>query len=102
MAPVGVGAAATVAGAVSAINVSVRSSVPAGVARVPQHVADGLFAALGRGAVDAADLAGADVAVRQALAAQMSAAGSAQANLDRLVWESEDSSWRDGESQWLL
>ena len=29
-----------------------RSSVSAGVARVPQHVADGLFAALG-GAVDA-------------------------------------------------
>jgi hypothetical protein len=101
MAPVGVGAAATVAGAVSAINVSVRSSVPAGVARVPQHVADGLFAALGRGAVDAADLAGADVAVRQALAAQISAAGSAQANRDRLVWESEDSSWQDGKREWL-
>jgi hypothetical protein len=66
---------------------------------VPQHVADGLFAALGRGAVDAADLviagSGADLAVRQALAAQMSAAGSAQANLDRLVWgaAAETDSW---------
>jgi hypothetical protein len=99
MAPVGVGAAAAVAGPVSAINVSVRSSVSAGVARVPQHMADGLFAALGRGAVDAAELviagSGADLAVRQALAAQMSAAGSAQANLDRLVWGA------DGATDWL-
>jgi hypothetical protein len=93
VAPVGVGAA--VAGPVSAINVSVRSSVSAGVARVPHRLADGLFAALGRGAVDAADLAGADVAVRQALAAQMSAAGSAQANLDHAVWGD------NGETDWL-
>jgi hypothetical protein len=105
MAPVGVGAAATVAGAVSAINVSVRSSVPAGVARVPQHLADGLFAALGRGAVDAAELAalgsGDEQSVGQVLAAEMSAAGSAQANLDSLLWASEDSSWQDGERDWL-
>ena len=105
MAPVGVGAAATAVGPVSAINVSVRSSVPAGVARVPQHLADGLFAALGRGAVDAAELAalgsGDEQSVGQVLAAEMSAAGLAQANLDSLLWASEDSSWQDGERDWL-
>jgi hypothetical protein len=78
------------------------SAVPA---HVSEHVADGLFAALGD-AVDAAELAvlgsGTEQAVGQALAAQMSAAGSAQANLDSLLWESEDSSWLDGEQDWLL
>jgi hypothetical protein len=99
------GSSAEATDAVSAINVSMRSSVLAGVARVPQYVADGLFAALGRGAADTAELAivgsRADLAVRQALAAEMSAAGSAQANLDSLLWASEDSSWQDGERDWL-
>ena len=48
-------------------------------AQVPQHLADGLFTALARGAVDPAELAvldsGEDQAVSQALAAQTSAAG---------------------------
>ena len=72
---------------------------------MPQQLADGLFAALGRGAVDPAELAilgsDADQAVGQALAAQMSASGSVQANLDRLFWESGDSSWLDGKREWL-
>ena len=102
--PVGlVGAGA--AGAVAPIHALMRSNVSAGAARVPQHLADGLFSALGRGAVDAAELAilgsGAEQSVGQALAAEMSAAGSAQANLDRLLWESGDSSWLDGQRHWL-
>jgi hypothetical protein len=99
VAPVGVGTAATVAGPVSPIGVLRHPSVSAGVARVPQHLADGLFTALARGAVDPTELAvvgsDADLAVRQALAAQMSAAGSAQANLDRLLWGA------DGATDWL-
>ena len=83
-----------------------QSNVSAGVTRVPQHLADGLFSALGRGAVDAAELAilgsSAEQSVGQVLASQMSAAGSAQANLDRLLWESEDSSWQDGKSRLAL
>jgi hypothetical protein len=82
--------------------------VSAGVARsasgVSQHVADGLFAILGSGAAAPAELAllggGGDAAVPQALAAQMSG-GSAQASLDNLLWESEDSSWLDGKRDWL-
>jgi hypothetical protein len=106
MAPVGVGAAATAVGPVSRDQrLGANPSVPAGVARVPQHLADGLFAALGRGAVDAAELAalgsGAEQSVGQVLAAETSAAGSAQANLDSLLWASEDSSWLDGERDWL-
>ena len=84
--------------------VSLDSGASADAARVSQRAADGLFAALG-GAVDAAELAvlgnGAEQAVRQASAAQMSAAGSSQASLDSLLWESEDSSWLDGEHDWL-
>ena len=66
--------------------------------------ADGLFTALARGDVDAAELAnldGGDQAVRQALAAQRSAAGFAQTNLDRHLWEGEDSSWLDGKRERL-
>jgi hypothetical protein len=66
-------------------------------------VADGLFAILGSGAAAPAELAllgGGDAAVPQALAAQMSG-GSAQANLDSLVWEGGDSSWQDGKQDWL-
>jgi hypothetical protein len=90
---------------VSAVGVSPGRLASADAARVSQHVADGLFAALG-GAVDAAELAvlgsGVEQAAGQALATQMSVAGSAQANLDSLLWESGDSSWLDGESPWLL
>jgi sugar lactone lactonase YvrE len=74
--------------------ISLHSRASAGPARVPQHVADGLFAALGA-AVETADSAivgsGADLALWEALTAQTSAGGSAQADLDRLFWESEDS-----------
>jgi hypothetical protein len=35
------------------------------------------------------------------LAAELGAAGSAQAKLDSLIWESEDSPWQDGKNQWL-
>jgi len=49
--------------------------------------------------VDPAELAnldgGEEQAVRQALAAQVSAAGSAQTNLDRHVWGTDD------EADWL-
>jgi hypothetical protein len=72
---------------------------------VSQRVADGLFAILGGGAAAPAELAlfgnGADADVRQALAAQMSAGGPTQSDLDRLLWESGDSSWLDGKSQWI-
>jgi hypothetical protein len=80
-------------------------SVPAGAAGVLRHAADGLFAALGGGAADAAGLgiagSGADPDVGEGLAAARSAAGSAQANLDRLLWENGDSSWQDGKREWL-
>ena len=69
------------------------------------HLADGLFAALDRGTVEAAELAilgsGAEQSLGQTLAAEMSTAGSAQANLDSFLWESGDSSWLDGEQDWL-
>ena len=74
-------------------------SPSAGAARVQQHLADGLFAALSRGTVDPAELAGPssgeDQAVSQALAVQAGAGGSAQANLDGLLWGD------DGETNWL-
>jgi hypothetical protein len=84
-------------------------SLPSGASVVPahvsEHVADGLFAALG-GAVDlagpAAILGSEEQAESPVLAAQMSAGGSAQTNLDSLLWDGRDSSWRDGEQDWLL
>jgi len=95
---VGDGAAANDAG-----TVSLDSGASAVSARVSQHVADGLFAALD-GVADAAEsavLGGGEQAEPPALAAQMSAGGSAQADLDSLLWESGDSSWLDGERDWL-
>jgi hypothetical protein len=72
---------------------------------VSPHLAAGLFTALAHGTVDTAELTvvggGADLAVCQALAARMSAAGSAQANLECLLWGSGDSSWLDGKREWL-
>jgi len=93
------GAVVKANGAVSPLGASPRPSASAGAAGVPQHLADDLFTALARGAVDPAELAilgsGAEQAVGQALAAQMSTAGFAQANLDRLLWDAT------GETDWL-
>jgi hypothetical protein len=76
-----------------------------GAAHVLQHVADDLFAAVGRGVAALDELtvlsSGAEQTLREAMATQMSAGGPAQANLDRLVWEGEDSSWQDGKQDWL-
>jgi hypothetical protein len=68
--------------------------------RVSQQVADGLFAALGGGAVNAAELALGNIA--QGLAAQLDAAGSAQAKLDSLIWESDASSWQSDRPDRLI
>jgi hypothetical protein len=67
--------------------------------RVSQQVADGLFAALGGGAVNAAELALGNLG--QGLAAQLDAAGSSQAKLDSMVWEGEESSWQKDGGDWL-
>jgi hypothetical protein len=100
VAAVSVGAAANDAG-----TVSLDSGASAAPGRVSQHVADGLFTALGS-AVDVAESAAIlgreEQAESPALAVQMSAGGSAQANLDSLVWDGGDSSWQDGEQDWLL
>jgi hypothetical protein len=100
-AAVSTGAAVKATGAVS-LYCGAPTMVPA---RVPQYAADGLFTALG-GTADTVELAvlgsGVEQAGLQALTAETSAAGSAQAELDRLLWESGDSSWLDGESQGLL
>jgi hypothetical protein len=98
--------AAVSAGAVvkAAGGVSLYSGASAAPAQVLQHVADGLFAALG-GAVDVAELAilgSGEQSEPQALAAQMIVGASAQADLNRLLWESGDSSWLDGERDWLF
>ena len=72
--------------------------------RVSQHAADDLFTALARGAVDPDGLAilgSGEQAAREALAAQVSTAGSAQANPDSFLWGSEDSSWLEGKYDWL-
>jgi len=99
------GAAAQVVAAVSTAGVSPRMRMPAVPAAVSPRVADGLFTALGRGLADAAELAlaaaGADPAVRAALAGQTTAAASAQSDLDRLLWDGEDSSWQDAKRDWL-
>jgi hypothetical protein len=93
------GAAAAILASASSAGASPYLSASPDAAQTPHQLADDLFAALARGAVDPADLASlgasADQAVSQALAAQTTAAGSAQANLDRLVWGA------DGESDWL-
>jgi hypothetical protein len=89
---------------VAAVGVSPHVSTPVVAARVSQHVADDLFAAVGRGVValdELAILANGEQATSPVLAAQMSAGGSAQANLDSLLWESGDSSWLDSKRDWL-
>jgi hypothetical protein len=72
--------------------------------RVPRHVSDGLFTALGGGAAGPAELtmlgdSGVDAAL-PVLAAQ-TGEWSAQANLDSLLWDRGDSSWLDGKQEWL-
>jgi hypothetical protein len=85
----------------TALTRSVRSTTVTDSPITSQQAVDGLFTDLG-GAADAAELAVlgsvAEQAVREALAGQMSEAGSAQAqaNSDNLLWVSEDSSWLDG------
>jgi hypothetical protein len=105
--------ASVVAGPVAAVStgatvkdargVSLHSGASAVPARVPQYAADGLFAALGGTAdtVELAILGSGEQAVREALAAQVSTAGSAQANPDSFLWDSEDSSWLEGKYDWL-
>jgi hypothetical protein len=87
----------------SALTRSVRSTRVTDSPITSQQAVDGLFTALG-GTVNAAELAvlgsGAAQTVREALAAQISAGGVSQANLDSLVWESEDPSWLDGQRGW--
>jgi hypothetical protein len=101
--PVGAGAAVKAAGPVSPVGVSPRRVASAGAAGVPQHVADGLFAALARGALDSDELAVPASLVEstayQALIAQISQAGFAEADFDGVLWEGGDSNWLDGERQ---
>jgi hypothetical protein len=89
----------------SGLTRSVRSTAVIDSPIASQQAVDGLFTVLGRGAVDVAGLTiaggGADAAVSQASAAAMSTAGPSQASLDRLLWESGDSSWQDGQRDWL-
>jgi len=84
----------------------VRSTTGIDSAIASQQAVDGLFTALARGAEDVAELAivgsGAEQTVRQALAAQMSAAGLAQTSIDSLFWESGDSNGLDGKRDWLF
>jgi hypothetical protein len=90
----------------SALTRSVRSTTGIDSAIASQQAVDGLFTALARGAEDVAELAivgsGAEQTVRQALAAQMSAAGLAQTSIDSLFWESGDSNGLDGKRDWLF
>ena len=91
---------------VSTVVVS-AASTSAVAAPVTLQVADDLYAALGRGGLDAAALAiGGDTSGQEsaadALATRLGAAASAQADLDRLIWESDDSSWQDRKGQRLL
>jgi hypothetical protein len=89
----------------SAFTRSMSSTTVIDSAIASQQAVDGLFTALGRGAMGVAALAtagnGSDAVLSQASAAAMSAAGSSQASLDRLLWESGDSSWQDGQREWL-
>jgi len=88
-----------IAGPAAASSAGAVASQQAGAARVSQHAADGLFAALGSGVVNAAELALGGAS--QGLAAELGASGSAQAKLDSLIWESEESVWQDGKRDWL-
>jgi hypothetical protein len=93
-------AAATAVGAVSRVDVLSRRSELAGTAGVSRQAADGLFTALARGVVDPDELTVlgdiADPGAQRASIAEASEGGSGQADLDRLLWESGDSSWLDG------
>jgi hypothetical protein len=101
---VSAGSAARAKGAVAADGAQQYASVPGG--RATAQSADGLFAALGRGAVDVAEWTvatrGMDSAVGAGLASQAGAAGAGQANLDRFLWDSEDSNWQNDKRDWLF
>jgi hypothetical protein len=100
---VGLGAGAA---AKSGVVLSQQADAPAVAVRVSQHAADSLFTALARGPVDADESAVlgsiAEPALCQGLTAQASEAASAQADLDRLLWDGGDSSWLDGKSEGLF
>jgi hypothetical protein len=72
----------------------------AGTPGVSRQAADGLFTALACGVVDPDELTVlgdiADPGAQRASIAEASEGGSGQADLDRLLWESGDSSWLDG------
>jgi hypothetical protein len=79
-----------------------HSGASAAPGHASEHVADKLFTALARGPVDADESAVlgsiAESALYQGLTAQASEAEPAQADIDRLLWESGGSSWLDGEN----
>jgi hypothetical protein len=92
-----------------ALGVSPRGSTPAATVtsgKPSPPLADELFAALARGPVDADESAVlgsiAGSVLGQASTAEASEAGSAQADLERFLWESGDSSWSDGDGQGLF
>jgi hypothetical protein len=97
--------AAKVVAPVSAVVVSPQGGAPKEPPPVPQRAADGLFTALGRAAGTSEALiaaGGLGQALPDALAAQMSAGTSAQADLDRLLWDRGDSAWQDDNRPWLF
>ena len=83
----------------AAASVPSQPEVTADGTGVPQQVADRLFAGLADGTANADDLAVpasiADPTGCQGPIAPIRDSGSAQANLDSLLWESGDSSWLD-------
>jgi hypothetical protein len=83
-----------------------RPATKIGTVSMLQQLADELFAALARGPVDADESAVlgsiAGSVLGQASTAEASEAGSAQADLERFLWESGDSSWSDGDGQRLF
>jgi hypothetical protein len=94
------------AAAKSGVVLSQQADAPAAAVRVSQHAADSLFTALTRVPVDADESAVlgsiAESTFYQGLTAQASEAGPTQADIDRLLWESGDSSWLDSENGGLF
>jgi sugar lactone lactonase YvrE len=82
------------------------SATTATSSKVSPQLADELFAAVARGPVDADESAVlgsiAEPALCQGLTAQASEAASTQADLDRLLWDTGNSSWLAGGSQGLF
>jgi hypothetical protein len=101
----GAAASAGVASPVLTVDASSPRSTSAAsmtFSKASPQVADNLFAALARGPVDANESAVlgriAEAALDQGLTEQGSQPGSGRADLERLLWQSGDSSWLDGES----